>query len=326
MTESLYPTLRIAKIHPMVENGAMNYQEIVVKSLKIAWGNKWLWVFGLFASGGFSVPGPGGSFNWRERPPANLQERANELLVQYWGLLIVLLALIFLAIVVFTVLSVVANGALIRAAADIDDERETSFSLSLKAGAHYFFRLFGLSLLLMLVVGLPVLIIFGTTLWAFIAGQTALAVLLGILSLLTVLVLLPLSILLSVLVLFGSRAIVLEDRRIFDAIKSAWRLIMGNLGTAFLVWLISILLSVAFGILAFVALLLLAIPLVVAGVIVFMGELTLGGVGVFAFLALSVLAVLLFFISGFRAFQSTYWTLAFKRLTAPPDEQAVDPT
>ncbi len=299
----------------------MDYQEVVVKSLKIAWGNKWLWIFGLFASGGFATPNPGTSFNWRESAPTDLQGRVNDWVFQYWELMIGFLILVLFVIGVLTILSVIANGALIRAAADLEDERETSFSLSLKAGAHYFFRLFGLSLLLMLAVGLPLLVVFGVTLWAFITGQTALAVLFGILSLLAGLALLPLGILLSVLVLFGSRAIVLEDRRIFDAIRSAWLLITGNLGTAFLVWLISILLSVAFGIIAFVALLLLAIPLVVAGVIVFTGELTLGGVGVFAFLAFCVLAVLLFFISGFRAFQSTYWTLAFKRLTAPPGDE-----
>ena len=320
MTESLYPTHLIAKIRAIAENRAMDYQEIVVKSLKIAWGNKWLWVFGLFAGGGFSAPNPGTSFNWGEEPPAELQARLTDWLHQYWGLMIGLLVLVFLVIVFFAVLSVIANGALIRAAADIEDEREASFSLGLKAGTHYFFRLFGLSLLLVVAVGLPLMFIFGMTIWAFIAGQTALAVLFGILSLLAGLALIPLSILLSVLFLFSSRAIVLEDRRIFDAVRSAWRLTKENLGTAFLVWLISILLTIVYGAIAVVALLILAIPLIIAGIFVFIGEPTLAGVGVFAFLAFSVVAVLVIFTSGFRAFQSTYWTLAFKRLAVDSRE------
>jgi len=296
----------------------MDYQNLVVKSFQIAWKHKWLWIFGFFAGAGISAPnfGGGGSLNWSEQPPERVSAQVSELGHQYWPLLLGLALILFFVLILFTIAGIFAHAALIRGAAAINEDRETSFSLSLKEGSHYFGRLLGLGLLLFVVVVMPILGFFGTTIWAFLNGYNILGVLFGLMSALFVLALLPLGVLLALLFHFSTRAIVLLDHRILESLGSAWALVRANFGTSLILWLVSLLLTMGFAASAFFIMLILGVPLVIFGILSFANGYTLATIGIFAFLVIAALAVLAIFTSGFRALVSTYWTLAFLRLTA----------
>jgi len=144
----------------------MRYEEILTRSLKIAWRYKWLWLLALFAGESSAGGGGGTGFNNSRfgtgsgsAPPS-----APDLAwIPGWigdriGLILEIGALIAIVSLILFVLSCVAAGALVRAVADIDEGRQASLGAAVRAGLGTFWRVLGLRLLLVLLALLPFLL------------------------------------------------------------------------------------------------------------------------------------------------------------------------
>ena len=207
----------------------MNYKELVLRSLKLTWGHKWLWVFGLFVGGGFSGGGSnyqagGGSFNpfptegrgdmeWHM-----FRETATNWISQNVILILLLVVVLFLLLIFVAFLGVVAQGALVGAANNLDKDEETTFSKSLGVGLANFWRLFGFFLLLFLLIMVPVFLIVAFSIFIALMGGAALFFLLLLIPM--GLLLIPIFIAIALSANFGIRAIVIEEQRPVAALKS----------------------------------------------------------------------------------------------------------
>ncbi len=219
----------------------MDYGKIVSTGWKQAWRYKTLWIFGFFISGGgFGFMGDIGNKFKIERPfNLNLPDVEN-LLVGHLALILLLIAAGLLALLVWIVLSTISVGGLIDAAGQLKRGEIYSFGRAFKIGAHYFWRIFGIGILTFIVgfAFVIMLIIFGV-----IAFKIATA--LGVLSLLVLIPILIIAIfLLSITLSMAHRYIILEDRKVFDAIGDGFTLWKSHLGPSLLYTLIYIAISI----------------------------------------------------------------------------------
>jgi hypothetical protein len=310
----------------------MDYARLIGEAWRLTWRHRFLWVLGLFAGGTFGSFG-GSPFQWRsdgreaaQLPPSLIGpgEEAARLLSANLGLVVAVAALAVVLGLAAIVVSLISQGAVVRAAADLELGRASSLGLAWRAGVHLFWRYVRLALAL---IGLAVAVAFvfgvaGVLLYAPVAaGQGAPAalplwILLGVVL---VPVLLVGAIAVSIVVLYAQRAIALDDVGALESLRVGWRTLRGHLGASLLAWAIAVGLGIVAG-LALLALFLVALALV-------------GGVGfgvwslvgahpvTFAYAALGGLGMLLVgaALVGFtNAFFWNYWTLTYMQLHGRP--------
>ena len=132
------------------------------------------------------------------------------------------------------------------------EERRTAlgFSVALDVGRPFFWRLFGLNLLLGVVVLLGLAVLAAPIVAIVLIGhqQTGAIVVAVLLGVLFVLLLIAAAVYLGILVKFATRRIVLTDCGIMDALTWGHELILGRLGTAIVSWLVTVAVGIAFGI------------------------------------------------------------------------------
>jgi hypothetical protein len=116
---------------------------------------------------------------------------------------------------------------------------------------------------------------------------------------------------------FAQRAIVLNDEGVFESLGTAIALRRRHLGTAALLWLISVGLTLGVGFAMLFIVVLLAIPIAI--VLIVLGALSGPLLTVLLGVPLGLLAfAALWFVGSLAgAFLSAYWTLAYLRLTRP---------
>ena len=204
---------------------------------------------------------------------------------------------------------------MIGSADKLDKGQKSGIKDGFGIGAHCFWRMLGLSILIGLIVfltiiilGTPVFILFYYQMWVR-------AVLLLILALF---ILVPETILLNLILKYAQRFIVLKDKGIIESMRLGFEIIKKNLGPTILIALIligiNILIGIGFLILMVICGIIIGIPLVLLGIILWA---LINWVGVVLVVILGLL--LLFLIAVFvRAIITTFnynvWTLAFKEL------------
>lgn len=301
----------------------MDYGELVTRAWTIFWRFRYVWLLGILGGasefGGTSnFPGSyniGGSS--RAGRTGNLPAEVSDWLTANVGLLLALLGLLLLLALVYFVISCISTGALIRAGAEHDAERPFGLGLAWQAGRQAFWRILGLRLLLFVLVLLVAAVLGALIVVGMVSGLNdrpagvAIAVVAGVGL---VLLLIPVGIAFSIAVPFGTRAIVLEQRGILDALSRGFRLLFARLGRSLLVWLI----GVGFGLLAGIVLALAVV--VVALALGLIGLAVYAAFGVGAALAAGAVLLLLFIVATVvmaglpGAYISLYWTLAFRRM------------
>lgn len=301
----------------------MDYFGIIRRAFQITIRYRFLWVFGFviaLASGG----GGFRSFSYSSdfgQSFANLGRFATA----YLAVLILIGLILFLLWLVIWILSLISQAGLVSSVSKIEGGQETSLGDGFSIGAHYFWRVLGLSITLGLIIFLLVLlilvpivvavVIFASQSEAVGAGLAVPGIFCLVLSLMLIIFLLVLfSAFLGVIFIYALRYIVLKDERVFASIGAAWRLVRANLGPTLVMFLLLLLISAGVGIV-------LAIPALVIGLpafFAFLGGVTLknaylivlGGLGfLFLVLVLSVLRGI------YEAFHSTAWTLTYLELT-----------
>jgi len=254
----------------------MPYWDVVMRSFRISWNHKYLWLIALFSGEG----GGGFSFNYsqpstgRGASPnfATIQQQVTTWVADHVALIVLLAILWLLLVLVFFILLALVLPVFLVAVG-----LGTGIAVSLANGN---------------------------------SGAVAGLVVLGLcLALLTI----PYLIYLSLLDRLGSRAAVLEQISARPAIVRAHRLLRKRLGRALLVWLLSIAVGIVLAIALACLLAIVFVPLFLIGAVAFASG--TAAFLPFVILGVVILLPVALVVQGFVAAQSsTYWTLAFRRL------------
>lgn len=312
-----------------------NFGEVLTRAWQIIWKHKILWVFGILASCGRSSGsgGNGGGSNSGydvssgqspDLPPQVL--RWFQTIEQNLTTIILVLVALFCIIWIVTIfLSTIGKTGLIRGTLQAENGAEKLVFGELFSGSiPYFWRMFGLSVILGLPVLLLVIILFVLLFTGITAaaggGEDAIAlsvfgfmpVMIGCLCLLV-----PVMFVLGMIFRQAENAVVLEELAVMPAITRGWEVFKNNLVTI-------IVMAIILAVIGFVVGLILAIPIIVivfpAAIAFAVGEgqnttpLILMGVCICLFIPIAWL------VQGIiTSYTESAWTLTYMRLTKPQD-------
>ncbi len=307
------------------------YRPMLKQALRIAWRNKFLWFFGLFAV----LFGNGGAYNLGFSNLKKVESQGMWLnnikaMVQNWSLKFsmidlndlwssislsgIFLVLIIIILVVFFIwLAVISQGALIYGAAKATKELENKFNEVFKHGINKFWPVFLLDivfnailLIILILLSLPFFILFMST--------TSSVLWQSILVVLSFIVWVPIAIMFSIIIKYALIYSVNENRHIGEALNKALHLFIKN-------WLVSLetgfilfLLNLITGLLLAVVLVFIALPFVILGMIAaqlasnsFLWLIIILGL-------LTFIALVLWYGAFWNVFSTTVWIILFERI------------
>jgi hypothetical protein len=324
----------------------MDYGELVSGTWRLTWRNRGLWWVGLFA-GSASGSCSGTNFNSGGQDFDSLDEAFGNQpgfdaglaavqagLAEAAPILIVVGIILGIIFLLFWLLAVACTAAVIVGGRDAAAGQQVTVGVAWSRGMPAFGRLFLLELLWLIfwlvVVGVILVIAISSLAnQARTGGDMLRAVfnLFGVLAIVGIL-----GSVLSIVLAYAQRAVVLDGAGAVDSIGAAFGLFRQKLGASLLVWLIGLALAIGGGIGLVIGAVILALPtLLVAAILGFLANLGgVNGFGVGAVVLGLVLAVALI-VGGaaLNTYMWHYWTLAYLRLTGalapvtPPAPQPV---
>jgi hypothetical protein len=304
----------------------MSYGEILSRALAISWRHKYLWLLALFAGEGIGLSLPGfqqGRRSDNGRTFSNVTyEQVTAWIGAHTALLVTIgVGVLVLGIVLFLI-SVVANGAVVRAVAEHDADRPFGLRMGWRSGVGTFWPVLGVKLVSVAVALVALVAIGSLALVTFMAGthsNVPLAVATGLTAGFLFLLAIPFGIVFSVVIRLAVRAVVLDGSRPFAAIGRGFHLIRRRFGRVVLVWLLVVVCGLLGGAVVAVAAVIVALPLAAITV----GSYVAGGIGVAigvgALLVVIWAVIALTLSAAVDAFISTIWTLAYARLDIDPE-------
>lgn len=318
----------------------IDFGHIFRRAGEICWQNRWLFLLGILAALGSA--GGGGfnstinySFSASDAGPQferQMQQFFRTLVAAWPYLLVATLAFILLGLLLW-LLSLMARGGLIAAAAELDGKAAAvpdaplSFGAALGRGRRFLLRLVGLDLLLyapvLLLIVIPLALFVAAIASAGIAAFDNGGALGGIviIALTCVCLLACLALLWQIFLAFlhplAQRSLVLEERGVVDAVRHGWQILAGHAGDMLVLVLLLFIAGIVYSALIGVVLiplgLLLAVPTILDLV---RGGLPSGGQLVTVAVGAVLLALVGQVLRGFYVtYQSVAYTLAYRRLT-----------
>lgn len=294
-----------------------NFGEVLTRAWQIIWKHKVLWVFGIFAgcarggNGGGSGGGGGGGTGTGDQPFPQLQQFFDQLSlwIEENPWIIAVLIILVLALVLISIfLGTIGRVGLIRGTyqAELGTDRLV-FGELFSGSMPYFWRVFGLSLLIFLiafVVFIP-LALFGVL--------TAGIGFLCVIPLICILI--PVLWLLSVVIEQANAAIVIDNLGIGDGLRKGWEVVRTNIGPIILLTLI---LFIGSGIIGFI----IAIPIIAAVLPLIFGAASnnTNPMWITLICCAAYFPVLLLLSGILNAYVQSVWTLTYMRLTAKPQD------
>jgi len=295
----------------------MNYGEVLTRAWKIIWKFKVLWIFGILASCGTGGSGGGGNnisyqFSRGDLPPQVQQFFANsgQFFNDFWWIIGLLICLTCVLVMVAIFLSTIGRIALIKGTLRAETGAERMGFVELfKASTPYFWRVFGLSLLLFLIFF--VLITAGILL----AVGTAVVTFGLALFCLIPLCCLMIPVLWAVWVILEQAyiAIVAEDRGAVEGLTRGWEVVKAHWEPMLIMAIILIFGGAIAGLIIAIPMFLVMLPLLFTLGITSgnnMAPLAIGGICFLIYLPVLILA------SGIiKAYVQSAWTLTFLSVT-----------
>jgi hypothetical protein len=307
----------------------MDFGKVLGRAWEITWRWKMLWVLGFLAALGQGGSGSFPQYNytfseqdlepWLYKPGFAMEE----FLGGIFALVIGLCCLAVIIAILLWVISIIARGGLIAGVHQVELVGETSFGKAWSAGAQKFWTLFGLGFLaalpiiLLVILGIIIFsigIFSGVSLLEF--NEDA-----GIASLIFITLgcggflccgMFVLTIVLEQIRIYGERAAMLEDLGWIDAFKRGWQVLVENIGSTLILWLIFFALGIVLFGITFVVIMILMVPMMGLFFAVEPGWQLILPLCVGGALGTLVYAVIRSIIV---AFTSSSWTLAFMELT-----------
>jgi len=305
----------------------MDFGYVIKRAWEIIWKFKVLWIFGILASCGQAGGAGGSNSGYRfssqdSNVTLPVQQFFNQLNPTVIALLIAFAIFVGLVLIVIAiVLGTVGRVGLIRGTMKAEQGAERlTFGELWREGLAYFWRVFGLNLLIGVIIFLAILIIFITGL-VLTVGTFGL----GALCLLPMICLIiPFMWAVSVVIEQANVALVVENLGIIEAIKRGWQVVWGNIGSMIVMSLILILgVSLIGGAIIGLPLLIVAAPAIV-GFTTGTADAIRNGLIVSGFFFIIYLPVLLLLSGILRAYISSAWTLTYLRLTSKPSLPALE--
>ena len=288
----------------------MNYGEVIKRAWDIIWKHKVLWIFGILTScgGGSSASSNSG---WRtsvEQNNWNFQPMVNNIPDWQIALIIAIVLLVIFVLVVLAVfLSTVGRIGMIRGTVQSDRGAERlSFGELFSGSLPYFWRVFGLNLVVGLAFALVVII----------AVVTLAITVVGLICLIPLIcVLIPIGWFISVLTEQANIAIVTENLGLIDGLKRGYQVLTTNLGPMIVMWLILGLgVSLIGGLIIGLPIILIVGPAVI-GAISGTDRALGGGLLVTGLCFVAYLPVLIVLNGVLQSYIRSAWTLTYLRLT-----------
>jgi hypothetical protein len=302
----------------------MDFGYVLKRAWEIIWKFKVLWIFGILASCG-QASGSGWSnsgyrFSGQE---INLSPQFEHFfdqpdpaiiaLIIAFGIFFVL-ALIILAILLGTI----GRVGLIRGTVKAEQGAERlTFGELWRDGLSYFWRVFGLNLLVGVVIFIAVL-----TIVILMIIPTVFTLGLCLIPLMCLFI--PVMWAVYVVIEQANIALVVENLGIFEAIKHGWRVVRDNIGNMVV---ISLILILGIGLIGGIVI---GLPLLLVATPAFIGSIdgTLNafrtGLLISGLLFLLYLPVLLLLSGVLKSYTSSAWTLTYLRLTTKPSQAITD--
>jgi len=315
-----------------------NFGEVLTRAWKIVWKHKVLWIFGILASCGRSS----GNFNSNSSsrsgggnglspnlPPQVLQwvQWIESHLTQFIAITVALVCVIWI-ITIF--LSTIGKIGLIRGTAQAEGGVEKLiFGQLFSESTPYFWRMFGLSLILAIPVLLFVaLVVVGALAVIIPASQSSGdSSAFGVLAILPILVgcfclFVPVMFVIGMILRQSERAIVLEELGVIPSISRGWEVFRANLGPI-------ILMAIILGVISFVVGLVFAIPILIivvpAAIAFAVGNAQNTTPLIVAAVCFCLYLPVLWLLGGvLTAYTESAWTLTYMRLTSKPDDSNSD--
>lgn len=315
-----------------------NFGEVLTRAWQIVWKHKVLWIFGILAScgqgggGGNGGGNSGGSDNdFSPNLPPQLTQWTQWIennLMQFIAILVAILCIIW---IVVAFISTIGKIGLIRGTAQAEGGAESLiFGQLFSESMPYFWRMFGLSLILALPILVFVVVLVVGAL-AFIvpvsvsSGESSSA--LGALAIVPIILgcvclLIPVMIVISMVFSQAARALVLEELGVLPAIARGWEIFRANLGPI-------ILMAIILGVISFVVGFATVIPVMIM-VFPAMFAFIAGGAQsntpwIFMGICVCLYLPVLILLNGIlTAYAESAWTLVYMRLTKPQDQTSVE--
>ncbi|MGE5123302.1 MAG: hypothetical protein ACM3H7_02205 [Acidobacteriaceae bacterium] len=304
----------------------MDFGYVLRRAWQIIWKFKILWVFGILASCGQAGSSGGSNSGYRFSGQDNVLgtrigdwfNQLNPAIVTTLVILGIIVAIILVVLVIL--LGTVGRVGLIRGTMKAEQGAERlTFGELWRDGLTYFWRVFGLNIVIALLVFAVavILLILGVVFSVVTLG-------LGLLCLLPLLCLLiPAWWIVTVIIEQANVALVVENLSISQALERGWRVVRDNLGSIIVMGLILVVgVSLIGGFVIGLPLLIVISPLAVGYATGTFDAIRNGWIlfGIFFVIYLPFLLVL----SGIlRAYISSAWTLTYLRLTNKPSAQIV---
>ncbi|NMC44877.1 MAG: hypothetical protein GYA46_13245 [candidate division Zixibacteria bacterium] len=241
----------------------MNYGEIVSTAFTRAWQHKSLWLLG-FLTMGVST------FNVGDR--AGDWEEIGDFVLRHPLLILSIAAFVLILLLVFFILRIIAEGALIDAAARLHRSEPYRLGQSWQTGMARFWSMLGAAILFLIMILALVLVLV-------IIGVVAFVIALAI-GLLSLLLLIPIFLaglyVWTITYMLTQRMIVLERRPVMDSIGESFSWLSRTPGTTIIIFLIYLGIIIAAAIFAVLTLLVVSLPFIALGLFNFWLALLLG--------------------------------------------------
>jgi hypothetical protein len=307
----------------------MDFGYVLKRAWEIIWKFKVLWIFGILASCGQASGSSGSNSGYRfSSQNGNVTSSFERFFAQLnpaiiASLIVIAIVVVFALIVIAILLGTVGRVGLIRGTMKAEQGAERlTFGELWREGLGYFWRVFGLNLLIGVVIFLAVvvLVVMGVVLTVGTFGLFALC----LLPLICLIV--PALWIVYVIVEQANIALVVENLGITDAIKRGWQVFLDNIGNMIVMSIILILgVSLIGGAIIGLPLLVVAAPAVI-GVTTGTTEAIRNGLIISGLLFIVYLPVLLVLSGIVRAYNSSAWTLTYLRLTNKPGPKQLEVT
>lgn len=243
----------------------MDYGKLFRRSWDIVWQNKYLFILGFLAALGAGGNGgsgvnydiPSSSASTTQPFPSDFVEEVTGFWSQYSGLVLGLVCFFVILGIVFWLIRLSAQGGLIEAVDRIEAGEKMSFGKAFSAGMSRLGSLAGLHILLnapFIVLGLLFAGI-GSSFFVTAMRQGGeisevmggtFAILLACGGLLACL-LVPLGIIITIVLPFAQRGLMLQKLSVVDSIRHGWRVVRNNIGDILLLIVAFIVLGFLFG-------------------------------------------------------------------------------
>lgn len=308
------------------------YRQLLKRSWHISWKNKWLWLFGFFATfvgGGtfydtvvrsFTNMSEGRSIFYTLREYSNMglfSVFSWTKIVELWStdsaallLSLFTLLILFLLAVLFIILAIISQAGLISGIVGIDQGKKVNFKSTLSTGIQKFWPVLAINIVMKVILfGLILFLAYLISLIAVKAGIVN-----YIIYVISLVILLLLGIIVYFLTLYSTAFIVLRDKKIFESIKYAWYIFKNNVLLNLEVGLILFIIQILVGL----ATILLGLFILSPFILIYLLTIMLGinyGLGLLGAIIVVLLIIVLALIgSWFTTFQIATWSILFEEL------------